>query len=115
MAKHSFFAILDPFRSKTKTHIADSIADNKQANHQLLKSSAPLLLGSHSASSNDASLTSGGSAEQGVAATAHTATTILLLAHNGRLGVAEHGGTTRERIASSIHIWKQPGHFTSMK
>ena len=74
MAKHSFFAILDPFRSKTKTHIADSIADNKQANHQLLKSSAPLLLGSHSTASDDAGLASGGSAEEGVAARTHDAT-----------------------------------------
>ena len=31
------------------------------------------------------------------------------------LGVAEDSGATDEKATTSTHIWKQPGHFTSIK
>lgn len=38
-----------------------------------------------------------------------------LLAHHSGLSVAEDSGATDEKATTSTHIWKQPGHFTSIK
>ena len=78
----------------------------------------PLLLGSDSASSDDASLTSGRGAQQSVAANGirDTHTAFLLLANHNRLGKAGNGGATvLEHPNDKMYMLKQPGHLTSMK
>lgn len=77
-----------------------------------------LLLGSDRASSNDASLTSGGGAEQSIAARRMNPihNLFLLLADDDSLGVAENSGATRlQTILTNLYMLKQPGHLTSMK